>query len=318
MRAEWEVVSSLGARMLALGEATGDPLSRAAGLFTLGNAELFMGRLRDSRRHIDDAIAIARPLWEQSPEVAFLLGEPTGVRPGRRGPRAWPCPTTRSRRRPPCGEAGDLADARRSPVLAGGRAPVRRHQARLARSRGRGPGRGGALHRPRPGHRPAGDGRRRGRDQELGDRPAPIRDRRSWRSSGPTSPPATTPASACGGPSASRSSPTPAPEARRWEEAVAAADEGLAQCDASRRAGLRGRAASPPGIGAGGHRPERGDDAEASIRRAISVAREQGATLFLHLASDALDRFLASIPEASRSMASPCPATAPADQFKAG
>ncbi len=76
VRAEWEVVSSLGAQMLALGEATGSPLSCAAGLFTLGNAELFMGRLRDSRRHIDEAIAIARPLWEQTPEVAVRWVNP--------------------------------------------------------------------------------------------------------------------------------------------------------------------------------------------------------------------------------------------------
>ena len=83
-------------------------------------------------------------------------------------------------------------------------------------------------------------------------------------------------------------------EARRWEEAVAAADEGLAQCDASGERAceadlhrLRGSALAATG--------REGDEAETSIRRAISLAEDQGATLFLHRASEALDRFMASV-----------------------
>ena len=85
-------------------------------------------------------------------------------------------------------------------------------------------------------------------------------------------------------------------EARRWEEAVAAADEGLAQCDVTGERvceadlhRLRGSALAA----AGRHGS---DTAETSIRRAISVAEEQGATLFLRRASEALDRFMASAP----------------------
>ena len=86
-------------------------------------------------------------------------------------------------------------------------------------------------------------------------------------------------------------------EARRWEEAVAAADEGLAQCDLvgerlceSDLHRLRGTALAEGGGGSDAK------SAETSIRRAISVAEQQGATLFLRRASDALDRFMASAP----------------------
>ena len=118
VRAEWQVVSSLGGRMLALGEASGDPLGRAAGLFTLGNAELFMGDLCDSRRHIEEAIAIARPLWEQSPERGLSVGEPTGVRAGRRGPGPGPV----RRRGVGCGRpARGRRPGRRPPATRSGR-----------------------------------------------------------------------------------------------------------------------------------------------------------------------------------------------------
>jgi hypothetical protein len=85
-------------------------------------------------------------------------------------------------------------------------------------------------------------------------------------------------------------------QAGRWEDAVTATDEGLAQCDASGERAceadlhrLRGSALAAIG-------GKSADQAETSLRRAISLAREQGATRFLHLASEALDRFMASVP----------------------
>lgn len=83
-------------------------------------------------------------------------------------------------------------------------------------------------------------------------------------------------------------------QAQRWDEAVAATDEGLAQCEAygervceAELHRLRGLAlAAAAGMGAGGAT----DEAEASLRRAVSVAQDQGATLFVRRATDCLER----------------------------
>ena len=293
VRAEWEVVSSLGAQMLALGEATGSPLSRAAGLFTLGNAEMFMGRLRDSRRHIDDAIAIARPLWEQNPEVAvrwvnplvFALAvvglgmaladddEAAGAALREAGDLSylaghpfWPvgvhlCAAIRHAWHARPEEA--LAEAERCIAL--GQATGLRETVVVAAAI-----RSWAMFRTDPG--PTELTQLRADLAACDD--AGVRMWRPLRLA--------LLADACS-------------RAQRWEEAVAAADEGLAQCDASGERAceaelhrLRGSALAATG--------REGDDAETSIRRAVAVAREQGATRFLHLATEALDRFMASVP----------------------
>ena len=297
VRAEWLVVSNLGERMLALGKASDSPLSCAAGLFTQGNAELFMGRLHDSRRHIDEAIAIARPLWEQSPEVAFLWVNPlvfalavgglglalsdddesagaalreAGGLADAAGHPFWPvgvhlCAAIRHVWGERAGDA--LADAERCIAL--GRATGLRETVAVAVVI-----RSWAVARADPGPTELAQLRA---DVAACDE-AGVRMWRPLRLS--------LLADACS-------------EARSWEEAVAAADEGLAQCDAvGERAceaelhRLRGSALAATGRNA--------KDAETSIRRAISLAREQGATRFLHLASEALDRFMASVPAANR------------------
>lgn len=292
VRAEWQVVASLGERMLALGRASDDPLSCAAGLFTLGNAELFMGRLHDSRRHIDDAIAIARPLWEQTPDVAFLWVNPLVFALAVVG-LGMALSAEQESAAAALGEAGDLAYLAGHPFWPVGvhLCAAIRHawdggvdEALAAAERcitlGRATGlrepvavavviRSWAIARADPGPRELAQLRvDLARCDDAGVR--------MWR-----------PlrlallADACS-------------VARRWEEAVAAADEGLAQCDAvGERAceadlhRLRGSALAATG---------RKGDAETSIRRAISVAREQGATRFLHTASEALDRLTASLP----------------------
>lgn len=293
VRAEWEVVSSLGAQMLALGEATGSPLSRAAGLFTLGNAELFMGHLRDSRRHIDDAIAIARPLWEHSPEVAVRWVNPlvfalavVGLGMALSDDEESAAAALR--------EAGDLAYLAGHPFW-----PVGVHLCAAIRH----------AWGARPGQALAEAERCIALGQATGLRETVVVAEviRSWAmfraDPGPTElTQLRADLAACDDAGVRMWRPfrlallaDACSQERRWEEAVAAADEGLAQCDAAGERAceaelhrLRGSALAATG--------QKGDDAEASIRRAISLAREQGATRFLHLASDALDRFTASVP----------------------
>ena len=50
VRAEWHVVSDLGTRMVELAETSGDQLGLAAGLFALGNADMFRGELSRTPR----------------------------------------------------------------------------------------------------------------------------------------------------------------------------------------------------------------------------------------------------------------------------
>jgi DNA-binding SARP family transcriptional activator/RecA/RadA recombinase len=293
VRAEWRVVASLGERIMALGEASGNPLGRAAGLFTLGNAELFMGDLRSSRRHVEDAIAIARPLWEQAPEVASLWVNPlvfaSAVRglglalsdeegaaavaladaaelANAAGHPFWPlgvhlCSAIRHAWQGRAGEA--LAEAERCIAL--GRATGLRETVAVAVVI-----RSWAVARHAPG--PAALAQVRADLAACDD--AGVRMWRPFRLA--------LLADACY-------------RAGRWEEAVAAADEGLAQCDAvGERACeadlhlLRGSALAASGR-------ERSHEAEATIRRAIAVADEQGAALFLRRATEALDRFMASV-----------------------
>jgi tetratricopeptide (TPR) repeat protein len=291
VRAEWHVVSDLGERMLALGRASDDPLGSAAGLFTLGNAQLFMGRLHESRRHIDAAITIARPLWEQSSDVAFLWVNPlvfaltvfglgmaladedesagsalqeAGDLAHLAGHPFWPvgvhlCAAIRHAWGARAGEA--LADAERCIAL-GHAAGLRETVAVAAVIRSWG------IAHADPG--PPELGRIRADLAACDD--AGVRMWRPFRLA--------LLADACS-------------RAQLWDDAVAAADEGLAQCDAvGERAceadlhRLRGSALAATGQNAG--------DAETSIRRAISLAREQGATLFLRRASEALEQLMAT------------------------
>ena len=293
VRAEWEVVSSLGAQMLALGEATGSPLSCAAGLFTLGNAELFMGRLRDSRGHIDEAIAIARPLWEQTAEVAVRWVNPlvfslavVGLGMALSDDEDSAAAALR--------EAGDLAYLAGHPFW-----PVGVHLCAAIRH---------AWH-ARPGEALTEAERcvALGQATSLRETVVVAAVIRSWAMlrSDPGSTDLTqlrADLAACDDAGVRMWRPfrlallaDACSRAHRWEEAVAAADEGLAQCVASGERAceaelhrLRGTALAAIG--------RNGDAAETSIRRAVSVAREQGATRFLHLASEALDRFTASVP----------------------
>ena len=291
VRAEWPVVSSLGERMLALGQGSDNPLSCAAGLFTLGNAEMFMGRLHDSRRHIADAIAIARPLWEQSPDVAFLWVNPL-VFALAVGGLGLALSDDDESAGAALREAGELADAAGHPFwpvgvhlcaairhVWGGRAGDALAETERCIALGRATGlretvavavviRSWAIARADPG--PTELAQLRADLAACDD--AGVRMWRPLRLS--------LLADACS-------------EAQNWEEAVAAADEGLAHCDSvGERAceadlhRLRGSALAATG--------RSGNEAETSIRRAISLAREQGATRFLHLASDTLDRFMAS------------------------
>jgi DNA-binding SARP family transcriptional activator/RecA/RadA recombinase len=286
VRAEWQVVSSLGARMLALGDASADPLSRAAGLFTLGNAALFMGDLRDSRRHIEDAIAIARPLWEQSREVAFLWVNPL-VFALAVGGLGLALADDEGLAAAAMLEAEDLADAAGHPFWPagvqlcaaishawGGRVDEARTEAERCVVLGQATGlretvavaiviRSWAIARAHPA--PAELGQLRADLAACDD--AGVRMWRPFRLA--------LLADACC-------------QARRWDEAVAAADEGLTQCDvAGERVceadlhRLRGSA-----LAAGG--PQAANVAEASICRAISLAGEQGAALFVRRGSDAL------------------------------
>ncbi len=76
VRAEWHVVSTLGTRMVRLAETSGDQLGLAAGLFALGNANMFRGELSQAKQLIDDAIAISRPLWEPAGDVSSVWVSP--------------------------------------------------------------------------------------------------------------------------------------------------------------------------------------------------------------------------------------------------
>jgi hypothetical protein len=294
VRAEWQVVSSLGARMLALGEASGSPLGRAAGLFTLGNAKLFMGDLGDSRRHIEDAIAIARPLWEQSRDVTFLWVNPMvfALAVGGLGLALADdeCPAASALL-----EAEGLADAAGHPFWPagvqlcaaishawGGRVDEARAEAERCIALGRATGlretvavavviRSWAIARVDPS--PPALARLHADLTACDD--AGVRMWRPLRLA--------LLADACW-------------QAGCWEDVVAAADEGLTECDVTdervceadlhRLRGVALAAAGGPGAGT----------AETSIRQAISVAEEQGATLFLRRASEALDRYMASAP----------------------
>jgi DNA-binding SARP family transcriptional activator/RecA/RadA recombinase len=292
VRAEWQVVSNLGERMLALGKASDDPLGCAAGLFTLGNAELFMGRLQDSRGHIDDAITIARPLWEQTSDVAFLWVNPLvfalavlGLGLALSDEEESAAASLR--------EAGDLARAAGHPFWPvgvhlcaairhawGARAGTALAEAERCIALGQATGvretvavaaviRSWAIAVTDPG--PAELTRLRA-DLVACDE-AGVRMWRPFRLA--------LLADAC-------------IQGRCWQEAVAAADEGLAQCDAvGERAceaelhRLRGSALAATG--------QNRDDAETSLRRAISLAREQGATIVLRRAAEALEQFVETV-----------------------
>ena len=294
VRGEWQVVSSLGERMVALGDASDDPLSRAAGLFALGNRELFGGDLRNSRGHVEDAIAIARPLWETSPDAASLWVNPLVFALSILG-----LGLTLADEQGPAEavtlEAAELAEAadhvfwRLGVQLCaaichacGGRAADARAEAERGIDLGRATGlrvvltiasviRSWADARGNPG--PAELARLRA-DLDACD----AEGVRMWR-----------PfrlgllADACC-------------HAGRWEEAVTAADEGLVQCDGSGERvyeaelhRLRGEALAS--IGRTGT-----DEAAASLRRAVSVAEAQGATLFLRRATESLGRLMAAAP----------------------
>ncbi len=294
VRGEWQVVSSLGTRMLAVGEATGEPLSRAAGLFLLGNAELFMGQLGESRRHLEDAIAVARPLWEQSPELAFLWVNPLVFALAVLGLGKALADDDRSAGAALL-EAGDLAISAGHPFWPvgvqlctairhawGGRVVEAGAEAERCIALGQAAGvretvavavviRSWAIARAGPS------------PTELAQLRADIAacddaGVRMWR------------------PFRLALLADAYSEARCWDVAVAAADEGLAHCEAFDERvceadlhRLRGSALAAAGR-------EGADAAEASIRRAIALADEQGAALFRRRASEALDRFMASAP----------------------
>ncbi len=292
VRAEWGVVSGLGTRMVALGEASDDPLSRAAGLFALGNVEFFVGDHRQSRRHIEQAIALARPLWKPSPDAAFLWVNPLvfaltilGLGLTLAGEDAAAAEAL--------DEAEELANAaghqfwlvgvllcRAISHTCAGRAAEARVEAERCSELGRGSGlrvvftitdaiRTWATAGAHPG------------PEELAQLRADLavcdaEGVRMWR------------------PFRLALLADASLQAQRWDEAVAATDEGLAQCEAygervceAELHRLRGLAlAAAAGMGAGGAT----DEAEASLRRAVSVAQDQGATLFVRRATDCLER----------------------------
>ena len=294
VRAEWDVVSSLGAQMIVLGEATGSPLSCAAGLFTLGNAELFMGRLGESRRHIDEAIAIARPLWEQTAEVAARWVNPLVFALAVAG-LGLALADDDEAAGASLREAGDLAYLAGHPFW-----PVGVHLCAAIRH---------AWH-ARPGDALAEAERCIALGQATGLRETVVVAAvvRSW--------------AVC------RTDPGPTDLTQLRADLAACDDAGVRMWRPFRLALLADACSAGAALGGSGGRGRRGpgpvrrqsgeraceaelhrlrglalaatgregDDAETSLRRAISLAREQGATRFLHLASEALDRFVASVP----------------------
>jgi predicted ATPase len=278
--------------MVGLGEASGDDLSRAAGLFALGNAELFFGELRQSRRHIEDAIALARPLWRPGPAAAFLWVNPLVFALSILG-LGFALSDDEEPAVAASREAAELANAGGHAFwllgvqlcaaighACAGRVAEAEAEAERCIALGRATGlavvvtvaeviRSWAIARGDPG--PA----------ELSQLRADLvtcdaEGVRMWRPfrQGLL-------ADACF-------------QAGRWEDAVAAADEGLAQCSASGERLYEAELHRLRGLAlAAGGRAE-ADDAEASLRRAVSVAQSQGATLFLRRATDSLSRLLAS------------------------
>ena len=76
VRAEWHVVTALGARMVELAESSGDQLGLAAGLFAIGNAETFRGALAPATQRVEEAIDLSRPLWEPGGDVSSVWVSP--------------------------------------------------------------------------------------------------------------------------------------------------------------------------------------------------------------------------------------------------
>jgi len=288
----WPVVIGLGERMAGLGQATGDALGVAAGLFAIGNAELFHGELGASRGHVEEAIALARPLWEQSPAPDSLWVNPLvfalAIRglglslAGEEGPGAAALL-----------EAEELAAAAGHPFwtigvqlcaaighACGGRVAEAGAEAERCIESGQAIGlrvvvtvaavvRSWAV--ARSAIRPGPDERARLRaDLEECD----AEGVRMWR------------------PFRLGLLADTALHAGCWNDAVTAADAGLADCAVSGERvyeaelhRLRGLALAATGPGAA-------QRAEASLRRAVSVAEAQGARLFLRRATDGLDRLL--------------------------
>jgi tetratricopeptide (TPR) repeat protein len=292
---KWQVVSNLGTRMIALGDASEDDLCRAAGLFALGNSELFVGAVRDSRQHVEDAIAIARPHWEQSPDAASLWVNPLVF-----ALAILSVGLTLSDEDGPAEvaalEAATLAESAdhlfwlvgvQLCVAIGHAFAGRVAEAGAEADRCIDLGRSTALRvvvsvaavirtwaTARLDPKPAGLARLRA-DLDACD----AEGVRMWRPF-------------CLGLLADGCC-----EAGRWEEAVAAADEGLAHCEASGERvyeaelhRLRSVALAETG--------RAGADAEAraSLRRAVSVATAQGATVFLRRATESMGRLSISVP----------------------
>lgn len=76
LRSDWGTVTQVGEEMVALGVAADDPLCRAAGMFAVGNAALFRGELRQACALVAGAVAMARPLHDERSEAVSFFVDP--------------------------------------------------------------------------------------------------------------------------------------------------------------------------------------------------------------------------------------------------
>ncbi len=297
VRAEWHLVSDLGARMVELAGQSGDQVALAAGLFALGNADTFRGELTTATERVVEAIAISRPLWEPAGDLAAVWVSPLVYALAIRG-----LILSLEDREPlaaaftadaiavadaagfPFWQAGvHLCDALRSACTLDTARAVAASQRCLAV--GRAAGMGGFLTLTEVLEL-WGSGRESpGTDHVRELRAALVTCEAAgitmWR------------------PLRRALLADALLRADRPAEAVRAADQGLAAClERGERVceaelhRLRGEALAAIG-------PHHTADAEASLRRAIAVAESQGATLFLRRATASLGELVGDNPERS-------------------